>query len=54
MVAVIGLVSGGTTYGTGYAEARGLVEGTASALRVASVVTKSGRESGSVMSVGSS
>jgi len=29
MVAVIGVVSGGTTYGTGYVEARGLVEGTA-------------------------
>jgi H+/Cl- antiporter ClcA len=26
---VIGVVSGGTTYGTGYVEARGLVEGTA-------------------------
>ncbi|HTW28446.1 MAG TPA: chloride channel protein [Acetobacteraceae bacterium] len=28
-VAVIGLISGGATYGTGYAQARGVVEGTA-------------------------
>jgi H+/Cl- antiporter ClcA len=28
-IAAIGLASGGTTYGTGYAEARGVVEGTA-------------------------
>jgi H+/Cl- antiporter ClcA len=30
LVAAIGVVSGGTTYGTGYAEAKGLIEGTAS------------------------
>jgi H+/Cl- antiporter ClcA len=29
VLAVLGLVSGGTTYGTGYAQARGVVEGTA-------------------------